>query len=46
MTEIAERSTQTEPGIELGRVSHWINGRLVEGTSGRQGPVYDRGSFL
>ena len=28
-------------GTELGRVSHWIGGRIVEGTSGRHGPVYD-----
>ena len=24
-----------------GRVSHWIGGRVVAGTSGREGPVYD-----
>jgi malonate-semialdehyde dehydrogenase (acetylating) / methylmalonate-semialdehyde dehydrogenase len=40
MTEIAERQT-AEPAAELGRVNHWIGGRLVEGTSGRRGPVYD-----
>jgi malonate-semialdehyde dehydrogenase (acetylating) / methylmalonate-semialdehyde dehydrogenase len=39
MTEIAERTSH--PATELGRVSHWINGRIVEGTSGRRGPVYD-----
>ena len=42
MTEIAERPIDTganQPG--LGRVSHWIGGRLVEGSSGRRGPVYD-----
>jgi len=39
MTEIAERTAH--PATELGRVSHWINGRIVEGTSGRRGPVYD-----
>ena len=42
MTEIAERpidmSTQ---GEQLGRISHWIGGRIVEGTSDRRGPVYD-----
>ncbi|HEY5519094.1 MAG TPA: CoA-acylating methylmalonate-semialdehyde dehydrogenase [Candidatus Limnocylindrales bacterium] len=42
MTELAERpidmgATQGE----IGRVSHWIGGRLVEGRSGRRGPVYD-----
>ena len=42
MTEIAERPIQTsDPEVELGRVSHWIGGRIVEGTSGRRGPVYD-----
>jgi malonate-semialdehyde dehydrogenase (acetylating)/methylmalonate-semialdehyde dehydrogenase len=25
----------------VGRVHHWIGGRIVEGTSGRRGPVYD-----
>jgi malonate-semialdehyde dehydrogenase (acetylating)/methylmalonate-semialdehyde dehydrogenase len=28
-------------GAELGRISHWINGRIVEGGSGRRGPVFD-----
>ena len=42
MTEIAERPIDmNQPGEELGRVSHWIGGRLVEGTSGRHGPVYN-----
>src|SRR6188508_1957765 len=42
MTEIAERPIETaDAGVELGRVSHWINGRLTEGTSGRRGPVFD-----
>ncbi len=42
MTEIAERPIETAvPGVELGRISHWIGGRIVEGTSGRRGPVYD-----
>ncbi len=26
---------------QLGRVTHWIDGARVEGTSGRSGPVYD-----
>ena len=26
---------------ELGRVTHWIDGARVEGTSGRSGPVFD-----
>jgi len=42
MTEIAERPIQTaDEGTDLGRISHWIDGRLVAGTSGRRGPVYD-----
>ena len=42
MTEIAERPIETaDAGAELGRVSHWIGGRIVDGTSGRHGPVYD-----
>jgi malonate-semialdehyde dehydrogenase (acetylating)/methylmalonate-semialdehyde dehydrogenase len=32
----AERSDGT-----LGRVHHWIGGQIVEGMSGRRGPVYD-----
>jgi malonate-semialdehyde dehydrogenase (acetylating)/methylmalonate-semialdehyde dehydrogenase len=42
MTEIAERPIETaDAGADLGRVSHWIGGRIVDGTSGRRGPVYD-----
>ena len=42
MTEIAERPIDMSSSeTEMGRVSHWINGRIVEGTSGRSGPVYD-----
>ncbi|HYI22275.1 MAG TPA: CoA-acylating methylmalonate-semialdehyde dehydrogenase, partial [Candidatus Limnocylindrales bacterium] len=42
MTEIAERPIETaDAGTDLGRVSHWIGGHIVEGTSGRRGPVYD-----
>jgi malonate-semialdehyde dehydrogenase (acetylating)/methylmalonate-semialdehyde dehydrogenase len=42
MTEIAERPIETaDAGAELGHVSHWIGGQLVEGASGRRGPVYD-----
>jgi len=42
MTEIAERPIDmTQPGADVGRVSHWIDGRLVEGTSGRRGPVFN-----
>ena len=39
MTTIAEREspTNTTPG----RISHWIGGQAVVGTSGREGPVFD-----
>jgi malonate-semialdehyde dehydrogenase (acetylating) / methylmalonate-semialdehyde dehydrogenase len=39
MTELLEKKgTQA---TELGRVSHWIGGRIVAGGSGRSGPVYN-----
>src|SRR5262245_28540818 len=39
MTQLAEPdiSASAAPG----RISHWIGGRIVEGTSGRQGNVFD-----
>jgi malonate-semialdehyde dehydrogenase (acetylating)/methylmalonate-semialdehyde dehydrogenase len=40
MTQVAEPGAPT-PAPITGRVHHWIGGRLVEGTSGRRGPVYD-----
>jgi malonate-semialdehyde dehydrogenase (acetylating)/methylmalonate-semialdehyde dehydrogenase len=40
MTEVAEAPVAAKRG-ELRRISHWIGGKLVEGTSGRSGPVYD-----
>jgi malonate-semialdehyde dehydrogenase (acetylating)/methylmalonate-semialdehyde dehydrogenase len=39
MTQVAEPTATAT--AELGRVSHWIGGRSVEGTSGRQGDVSD-----
>ena len=42
MTEIAERPIDMGSPDEItGRISHWIGGRLVEGTSGRRGPVFN-----
>ncbi len=42
MTQIAERQARAgTAGQESRRVSHWIGGRLREGTSGRTGPVFD-----
>ena len=39
MTQVAE--PEISPTAAPGRVSHWINGRYVAGTSGREGAVYD-----
>jgi malonate-semialdehyde dehydrogenase (acetylating)/methylmalonate-semialdehyde dehydrogenase len=39
MTEVLEK--KEAQGTELGRVSHWIGGRIVPGESGRGGPVYN-----
>ncbi|CAN5494415.1 CoA-acylating methylmalonate-semialdehyde dehydrogenase [soil metagenome] len=51
MTSVAEPKTTNEATTAAtnadaahaapGRVSHWIGGRTVAGTSGREGPVYD-----
>ncbi|MEA2622077.1 MAG: malonate-semialdehyde dehydrogenase (acetylating) / methylmalonate-semialdehyde dehydrogenase [Chloroflexota bacterium] len=41
MTQLLEpRAAAAEPDT-LGRVTHWIDGGAVAGTSGRSGPVYD-----
>ncbi len=46
MTQVAEPGS-ARAGLEgqgstaVGAVHHWIGGRIVEGTSGRRGPVYD-----
>jgi malonate-semialdehyde dehydrogenase (acetylating) / methylmalonate-semialdehyde dehydrogenase len=39
MTEVLEAQAERSSG--LGRVSHWIGGRIVAGESGRSGPVYN-----
>jgi malonate-semialdehyde dehydrogenase (acetylating)/methylmalonate-semialdehyde dehydrogenase len=39
MTELATPPVQREQDIK--RINHWIGGRLVEGGSGRSGPVYN-----
>ena len=41
MTQVAEPGARATQTPAPGRVSHWIGGRLVAGTSGREGPVYD-----
>jgi malonate-semialdehyde dehydrogenase (acetylating) / methylmalonate-semialdehyde dehydrogenase len=39
MTQLAE--SEITSAAAPGRISHWIGGRFVEGTSGRQGDVYN-----
>jgi malonate-semialdehyde dehydrogenase (acetylating) / methylmalonate-semialdehyde dehydrogenase len=39
MTQLAE--PEITSAAAPGRISHWIGGRFVEGTSGRQGDVYN-----
>jgi malonate-semialdehyde dehydrogenase (acetylating)/methylmalonate-semialdehyde dehydrogenase len=39
MTELATPPTQQRAGLQ--RISHWIGGKSVEGTSGRTAPVYN-----
>ncbi len=41
MTQLMEPQSAAEDGTTTERVNHWIGGALVEGTSGRSGPVYD-----
>jgi malonate-semialdehyde dehydrogenase (acetylating) / methylmalonate-semialdehyde dehydrogenase len=41
MTQVAEPGSARTDAPSPGRVSHWIGGALVAGTSGREGPVYD-----
>ena len=40
MTELAEAPTQGETAGVV-RIPHWIGGRRVDGTSGRNGPVFN-----
>lgn len=40
MTQVAE-PTHAHDAAAPGRVSHWIDGAIVAGTSGREGPVFD-----
>jgi len=39
MTELATPPTERSEGLT--RITHWIGGRAVEGTSGRSGPVWN-----
>ncbi len=40
MTELAEAPTEGRDGT-LTRIPHWIDGKRVDGTSGRSGPVFN-----
>ncbi len=40
MTEVAEQFTEERAG-EIARITHWIDGAPVGGTSGRSGPVFN-----
>jgi malonate-semialdehyde dehydrogenase (acetylating)/methylmalonate-semialdehyde dehydrogenase len=40
MTQVAEPAAARHESTTA-RVSHWIGGRVVAGTSGREGPIYD-----
>jgi malonate-semialdehyde dehydrogenase (acetylating) / methylmalonate-semialdehyde dehydrogenase len=40
MTEVADQFTEERSG-EVTRISHWIDGKRVQGASGRSGPVYN-----
>jgi malonate-semialdehyde dehydrogenase (acetylating)/methylmalonate-semialdehyde dehydrogenase len=40
MTEVADQFTEERSG-EVTRISHWIDGQRVVGTSGRSGPVFN-----
>jgi malonate-semialdehyde dehydrogenase (acetylating)/methylmalonate-semialdehyde dehydrogenase len=39
MTEVAEAPVEKAAGVK--RISHWIDGRIVPGESGRSGPVFN-----
>ncbi len=41
MTQVAQPDAMTADSATPARVSHWIDGGIVAGTSGRDGPVFD-----
>src|SRR5690242_8805957 len=41
MTQVAAPGANATATQATSRVNHWIDGRLVAGTSGREGPIYD-----
>jgi malonate-semialdehyde dehydrogenase (acetylating)/methylmalonate-semialdehyde dehydrogenase len=40
VTEVADQFTEEKAG-QVSRISHWIGGQRIAGTSGRSGPVYN-----
>jgi malonate-semialdehyde dehydrogenase (acetylating)/methylmalonate-semialdehyde dehydrogenase len=41
MTEVVSKPATAAEAEGVRRISHWIGGRIVEGESGRSGPVYN-----
>jgi malonate-semialdehyde dehydrogenase (acetylating)/methylmalonate-semialdehyde dehydrogenase len=41
MTQVLEPQAPAAPPVALGRVSHWIDGKIVASTSGKSRPVYN-----
>jgi malonate-semialdehyde dehydrogenase (acetylating)/methylmalonate-semialdehyde dehydrogenase len=41
MTQVAEPGAGPNQTLAPGRVNHWIGGRSIAGTSGREGPIHD-----
>ena len=41
MTQVAEPGSARSDSAATERVGHWIGGRAIAGTSGREGPVYN-----
>ncbi|MDH4142511.1 MAG: CoA-acylating methylmalonate-semialdehyde dehydrogenase [Chloroflexota bacterium] len=41
MTQVADPTARSAASPAPGRISHWIGGRVVVGTAGREGPVFD-----
>src|SRR6478736_50364 len=46
MTQVEAPNASRADAPEPGRISHWIGGRIVAGTGGREGPVYDPATGL
>ncbi|MFI5291596.1 MAG: aldehyde dehydrogenase family protein, partial [Candidatus Limnocylindrales bacterium] len=46
MTQVAEPRSESVAPATTERVHHWIDGRIMAGTSGRSGPVFDPATGL